>query len=183
MIFTLEIPLGKRDPEKSPKSDADQVAEDTRKLQADQDARQKKQPDELPKISGDPASPLEKGKGPPIVLGTFDLSRTEGGKPMDLAAMARKLKPLSDGRTGRLHVVAFWSEPLGDDQEVVAKKAEVLRNLALARATKTVAALKEFFKPNFGGRIDQEVANNQTSPLGFSSESVDHHEMVVIFIP
>ena len=133
--------------------------------------------------AANPAPPLGKGKGSLVVLGAFDLSRTLGGKPMDLAAMARKLKPLSDGRTGRLDVVAFWSEALGNDKDGVARKSGVLQNRASARASQTVAAPQEFFKPNFVGRIDQEVANIDTSPQGVSSESVGFHEMVVMFIP
>jgi len=97
--------------------------------------------------------------------------------------MARKLKPLSDGSTGRLHVVAFWSEALGNDKDGVARKSGVLQNRASVRASQTVAALQEFFKPNFAGRIDQEVANVDATPQGISSKSVGFHEMVVVFIP
>ena len=185
VIFTFEIPLGKRDPEKSPKSDADQVAEDKRKLEAEQDARQKKKPDDLPKISGDPAPPLAKGKGSTALLDAFDVSRLKG-KPMNLNAMAKKLQPLSDGTTGRLRVVAFWGEPVGEDKDAVAKGKERNRNRAAASARKTVAALQEFFKPNFEGRIDLVVANSQDDPVGFSpadTNAVGTHEVAVVFMP
>ena len=185
VMFTFEIPLGKRDPEKSPKSDADKVAEDKRKLEADHDARQKKEPDDLPKISGDPAPTLPKGKGSTTLLDAFDVSRLKG-KPMNLNAMAKKLKPISDGTTGRLRVVAFWGEPVGDDKDAVAKGEERNRNRAAASARKTVAALQEFFKPKFEGRIDLVVANSREDPVGFSSAdttAVGTHEVAVVFMP
>lgn len=94
--------------------------------------------------AANPAPPLEKGKGSRVVLDAFHLSRSEGGKPMNLAAMARKPKPLSDSRTGRLHVVAFWSGALGNDEDGMARRSGVVQNRPSARASQTAAALQEF---------------------------------------
>ena len=189
IVFTLEVPLGKRDPEnKTPASDKEQIEKDKRKLQTDNDTFQpKKPPDGLPKISGDPAPPLGKGKGPSVLVGNFDVRNRPGRVAMDLDGMVQQIRKLSDGKTGRLQVVAYWNDPAADSEEEHRAKEGFTQDEQTENGATTVAALQKRLKPGFENRIASVTLQDRTGRKfgvsGSDAAQLGQHEVAVIFVP
>ena len=189
VVFTFEVPLGKRDPEnKAPTSDKDQVEKDKRKLEADNDTfKPNKNPDGTPKISGDPAPPLSKGGGPSVLIGNFDVSNRPGRIAMNLDGMSKQIQKLSDGKSGRLQVVAYWNDPAVDSEAVHRTKAGFTQDEHTENGTTTAAALREWFKPAFENRITslilQDTTGRSFGVSGSDAAKLGQHEVAVIFVP
>ena len=106
---------------------------------------------------------------------------------MNLDRMGKEIHKRSDGKKGRIHVVAYWGDPVGDDEEKRLKQSGVNQDRATANAKKTADALQEWFKPHFQGRIDSQALEHASGhTFGLSGSDADElgtHEVAVIFVP
>ena len=73
------------------------------------------------------------------------------------------------------------------DEEKRTQQVGINQDRATANAAKTAAALQEFFKPHFVGRIDSQAlehASGHTFGLaGSDADKLGTHEVAVIFVP
>ena len=187
VTFNFEVPLGKRDPEKKPTSDADKIAEDKRRLEEENKKFQPKQTEEPPPVSGKPLPPSVKAGGPSTLVDNFDVSKGKGKIAMNLDRMGKAIHQRTDGRTGRLRVIGYWWDPVGDDEEKRTRQVGINQDRATDNARQTAAALQEWFKPHFVGRIDSQALEarsaNTFGLAGSDAEKLGTHEVAVIFVP